>query len=186
VATKKVATKKVATKKVVTKKVVTKKVATKALYPGSFDPPHLGHLELIRRAAAQVDHLVVGVALNPDKQPLLSADQRVALLNALGRDLGNVSAVAYQGATVTFAKAQKCTVLVRGLRNAADLDAEFGMAQVNRANGLDTLFLVADAAQQHLSSRLVKLVGAAGLPLDALVPPAVLAVVVPIFARKPG
>jgi pantetheine-phosphate adenylyltransferase len=77
-------------------------------------------------------------------------------------------------------------VLVRGLRNAADLDAEFGMAQVNRANGLDTLFLVADAAQQHLSSRLVKLVGAAGLPLDALVPPAVLAAVAPIFARKPG
>src|SRR6185436_9510574 len=158
----------------------------KALYPGSFDPPHLGHIDLIRRAAAQVDHLVVGVALNPDKQPMLSAEQRIALLTTLARDLKNVTAITYAGATVTFAKAQKCTVLVRGLRNAADLDAEFGMAQVNRANGLDTLFLVADAAQQHLSSRLVKLVGAAGLPLDALVPPAVLAVVAPIFARKPG
>ena len=167
-------------------KTVAKTVATRALYPGSFDPPHLGHLDLIRRAAAQVDHLVVGVALNPDKQPLLSADQRVARLIALCRDVGNVSAVAYQGATVAFAKAQGCNVLIRGLRNAADLDAEFGMAQVNRANGLDTFFLVADAAQQHLSSRLVTLVGAAGLPLDALVPPAVLAVVAPIFARKPG
>lgn len=167
-------------------KDVAKTVATKALYPGSFDPPHLGHLDLIRRAAAQVDHLVVGVALNPDKQPLLSADQRVALLTALSRDLGNVSAVAYQGATVAFAKAQGCTVLIRGLRNAADLDAEFGMAQVNRANGLDTLFLVSDAAHQHLSSRLVKLVASAGLALDALVPSAVLAVLASIAIRKPG
>lgn len=154
----------------------------KALYPGSFDPPHLGHLDLIRRAAAQVDHLVVGVALNPDKQPLLSAERRVGLLNELSRELGNVSAIAYAGATVTFAKAQGCTVLVRGLRNAADLDAEFGMAQVNRANGLDTLFLVSDAAHQHLSSRLVKLVANAGLPLDALVPRAVLAA----LTSKPG
>lgn len=154
----------------------------KALYPGSFDPPHLGHLDLIRRAAAQVDHLVVGVALNPDKQPLLSAERRVGLLTELSRELGNVSAIAYAGATVTFAKAQGCTVLVRGLRNAADLDAEFGMAQVNRANGLDTLFLVSDAAHQHLSSRLVKLVANAGLPLDALVPRAVLAA----LTSRPG
>lgn len=158
----------------------------KALYPGSFDPPHLGHLDLIRRAAAQVDHLVVGVALNPDKRPLLSAEQRIALLTTLARELKNVSAIAYAGATVAFAKAQGCTVLIRGLRNAADLDAEFGMAQVNRANGLDTLFLVADAAHQHLSSRLVKLVANADLPLDALVPPAVLSVIAPLTAKKPG
>ncbi len=161
-------------------------MAITALYPGSFDPPHLGHLDLIRRAAAQVDRLVVGVALNPDKQPLLTAEQRVALLTTLARDLKNVTAIAYAGATVAFAKAQGCTVLVRGLRNAADLDAEFGMAQVNRANGLDTLFLVADAAHQHLSSRLVKLVANAGLPLDALVPPAVLGVIAPLTAKKPG
>lgn len=156
----------------------------KALYPGSFDPPHLGHVDLIRRAAAQVDHLVVGVAFNQDKQPLLSADQRVALLTALGRELGNITAIAYHGATVAFAKAQGCTVLIRGLRNAADLDAESGMAQINRANGLETLFLVADAAHQHLSSRLVKQVASAGLALDALVPPAVLAVLAPIAARN--
>jgi pantetheine-phosphate adenylyltransferase len=161
-------------------------VAITALYPGSFDPPHLGHVDLIRRAAAQVERLLVGVALNPDKQPFLRAEQRVALLTTLVRDLGNVTAVAYTGATVAFAKAQGCTALVRGLRNAADLDAEFGMAQVNRANGLDTLFLVADAAHQHLSSRLVKLVAHAGLPLDALVPPAVLSVIAPLVAKKPG
>ena len=161
-------------------------MAITALYPGSFDPPHLGHLDLIRRAAAQVDRLVVGVALNPDKQALLSADQRVALLTTLAHSVGNVTAVAYAGATVAFAKAQGCTALIRGLRNAADLDAEFGMAQVNRANGLDTLFLVADAAHQHLSSRLVKLVANAGLPLDALVPPAVLAVIAPPTAKKPA
>jgi pantetheine-phosphate adenylyltransferase len=148
----------------------------KGLYPGSFDPPHFGHLDLIQRAAAHVDHLIVAIALNPDKKPLLSTEQRLALLTTLCGKLGNVTVLAYHDATVTFAKAQGCTVLLRGLRNAADLDAEFAMAQINRAHGLDTLFLIADAAQQHLSSRLVKQVAAAGLPLTALVPPAVVAV----------
>jgi pantetheine-phosphate adenylyltransferase len=154
----------------------------KGLYPGSFDPPHVGHLDVIRRAAAQVDHLIVAVALNPDKKPLLSADQRVALLTTMCAELGNVTVMTYHGATVIFAKAQGCTVLLRGLRNAADLEAEFAMAQINRAHGIDTLFLLADAAQQHLSSRLVKQVAAAGLSLNALVPPAVATVLARQFA----
>jgi pantetheine-phosphate adenylyltransferase len=154
----------------------------KGLYPGSFDPPHVGHLDVIRRAAAQVDHLIVAVALNPDKKPLLSADQRVALLITMCAELGNVTVMTYHGATVTFAKAQGCTVLLRGLRNAADLEAEFAMAQINRAYGIDTLFLLAEAAQQHLSSRLVKQVAAAGLSLNALVPPAVATVLARQFA----
>jgi pantetheine-phosphate adenylyltransferase len=154
----------------------------KGLYPGSFDPPHVGHLDVIRRAAAQVDHLIVAVALNPDKKPLLSADQRVALLITMCAELGNVTVMTYHGATVTFAKAQGCTVLLRGLRNAADLEAEFAMAQINRAHGIDTLFLLAEAAQQHLSSRLVKQVAAAGLSLNALVPPAVATVLARQFA----
>jgi pantetheine-phosphate adenylyltransferase len=103
----------------------------------------------------------------------LSDERRIALLRELCADLSNVSIIAYHGATVSFAKAHGCTVLVRGLRNAADLDAESGMAHVNRANGLETLLLIADVQYQHLSSRLVKQVAAAGLPLEALVPPSV-------------
>ena len=154
----------------------------KGLYPGSFDPPHFGHLDVIQRAAAQVDQLVVAVALNPAKKTLLSADQRVALLTAFCAELGNVNVTTYHGATVTFAKAQGCTVLMRGLRNAADFEAEFAMAQINRAHGIDTLFLLADAAQQHLSSGLVKQVAAAGLSLNALVPSVVATVLADKFS----
>ena len=145
----------------------------KALYPGSFDPPHFGHLDLIRRAAAQADELVVGVAVNPDKKPLLSGEQRVALLATACVGLINVRVVVYSGTTVVFARSQGVNVLVRGLRNGTDLDAEAGLAEVNRANGFDSLFLLSAAPFSHLSSRLVKQVAAAGLPLDTLVPAAV-------------
>jgi pantetheine-phosphate adenylyltransferase len=148
----------------------------RALYPGSFDPPHFGHLDLIHRAAAQVDELVVGVAVNPDKRPLLSGEQRVALLAAACVGLPNVRVASYSGTTVVFARSQGLTVLVRGLRNGTDLDAEAGLAEVNRANGFDSLFLLSAATHSHLSSRLVKQVAATGLPLDTLVPPAVAAV----------
>ena len=144
-----------------------------ALYPGTFDPPHHGHVDVIRRAAAQVEQLVVGIAVNPEKKPCLSEKTRVVVLQELCRDLTNVRIATYTEATVAFAKAQGCTVLVRGLRNAADLDAESGMAQINRSHGLESFFLIADVRHQHLSSRLVKQVIAAGLSLDDLVAPAV-------------
>ncbi len=144
-----------------------------ALYPGTFDPPHHGHVDVIRRAAAQVEQLIVAIAVNPEKKPCLPEKTRVAVLQELCRDLANVRVATYTEATVAFAKAQGCTVLVRGLRNAADLDAESGMAQINRSHGLESFFLIADVRHQHLSSRLVKQVLAAGLPLDDLVAPAV-------------
>lgn len=141
----------------------------KALYPGTFDPPHCGHEAIIRRAAAQVDHLIVGIATNPEKRPYLSEQQRITLLRQLCSDLPNVSFATYHGATVTFARAQQCSVLIRGLRHASDLEAEFGIAQINRQHGLDSLFLLADASHVHVSSRLVKQVVAAGLSVDGLV-----------------
>jgi pantetheine-phosphate adenylyltransferase len=141
----------------------------KALFPGSFDPPHLGHLDLIRRAAALMDELVVGVAGNPDKQAFLTVDERIALLRADCAGLATVSVVGYQGATTAFAAANGCGVLVRGLRNAGDLEAEQAMAEINRGNGLDTLLLPAQSRHIHLSSRLVRQVCAAALPLEGLV-----------------
>ncbi len=147
----------------------------KALYPGSFDPPHLGHLELIRRAAALVDELVVGIAVNPDKTPYLAIEQRLALLRADCAELGNVSVVSYQGATVQAARALGAGALLRGLRNANDLEAEQAMAMVNRANGCETLLLLSSSEHLHISSRLVRLTADAGLELTGLVGPRVAA-----------
>jgi len=149
-----------------------------ALFPGSFDPPHRGHLDLIRRAARLADRLVVGVAVNPTKQPFLSSDQRVALLRGECAGLANVAILSYSGGTAAFAAAQGATVLVRGVRGAADLDAERAMAAVHRdAAGIETVLLAADGACGHLSSSLVREAARAGLALDALLTPAVAAAV---------
>ena len=145
----------------------------KALYAGSFDPPHLGHLDLIARAAVQCESLVVGIARNPAKQSFLPEAVRINLLTKLVAPHANVSVVAYDGATVSFAKSAGCTVLVRGLRGAADLAHEYGMAEINRSYGFDTLFLLSAAAHQHLSSSLIRQVVVAGLSLDGLVDPLV-------------
>jgi pantetheine-phosphate adenylyltransferase len=147
----------------------------KALYPGSFDPPHLGHLELIRRAAALVDELVVGIAVNPDKTPYLPIAQRLALLRADCAELQSVSVVSYQGATVHAARALGAGALLRGLRNANDLEAEQAMAMVNRSNGFETLLLLSSSEHLHISSRLVRLTADAGLELTGLVGPRVAA-----------
>jgi pantetheine-phosphate adenylyltransferase len=149
----------------------------RALYPGSFDPPHLGHLDLIRRAARLCDDLIIGVAENPDKRPFLSAERRVLLLQAECAALRAVRVVSYRGATTAFAAAQGCAVLIRGVRGAHDLEAEQAMAEVNRSNGLDTLLLPSSSQLIHISSRLVRQVLDAGLPLTGLLSPGVAAAI---------
>ncbi len=142
----------------------------KALYPGSFDPPHLGHLDVIQRAAKVCDQLVVGVAGNSEKKPFLPAMTRVDILRAECAGLRNVEVVQYSGATVHWAKANGVQTLVRGLRTASDLEAETPMAAVHRANGFETLFLLCDPALAHISSRMIRQVMAAGLSTDGLIP----------------
>lgn len=141
----------------------------KALYAGSFDPPHFGHLDIIRRAAKVCDHLVVGIGGNSDKKPFLPALSRVEILRAECAALRNVEIMQYSGATVHWAKSNAVNALVRGLRNATDLEAESPMATVNRANGFETLFLVGDAAFAHISSRIIREVMSAGLSTDGLI-----------------
>ncbi len=145
-----------------------------ALYPGSFDPPHLGHLDLIARASAVCDRLVVGIARNPDKTHTWNLDQRVTWMRRLCAGNPKVEIVAYDGATVTFARNRGISVLVRGLRNHADFEAEQAMATVNRRHGCETLLLMSAPAHAHLSSRTVRMVLAAGLPIDDLVPAEIL------------
>lgn len=141
----------------------------KALYPGSFDPPHLGHIDIIRRAAKLCDQLVVAIGGNSDKKPFLPALSRVEIIRAECASLRNVEVTQYSGATVHWAKQNGINVLIRGLRHAADLDAETPIATVNRLNGFDTLFLVGDAALAHISSRLIREVMSAGLSTDSLI-----------------
>jgi pantetheine-phosphate adenylyltransferase len=145
-----------------------------ALFPGTFDPPHRGHLDLIRRAAGFSQRLIVAVAANPDKRPLLAAERRVALLTEACRAWPSVTVATYAGGTAAFARAQGATALVRGVRGAADLEFERGMAAVHRdAAGLETILLLGDGATGHLSSSLVRDAARAGLPLASLVTPPV-------------
>jgi pantetheine-phosphate adenylyltransferase len=143
-----------------------------ALYAGSFDPPHRGHLDLIRRARAWFGPLIVGVAVNPEKPGFLTVDERVGLLTAELSGCAGVSVTAYSGATVQWAQAHGIGLLVRGLRSAGDLEAEAPMAAINRAHGCETAFLLCEPALALISSRIVRQAIAAGLPVDALVGPA--------------
>lgn len=146
-----------------------------ALYPGSFDPPTRGHEDLIRRAAALADRLVVAVVVNPNKQPMFSAAERTALLAAMVADVPNVTVGHFEGLVVDYARSTGATILVRGVRSVADFDSEQQMAQMNRHlhPGLDTVFLSPAPGLGHISSTLVREIARLGGSVDGLVPSAV-------------
>jgi len=149
-----------------------------AVYTGTFDPPTLGHLDIIRRATAIVDKLVIGVADNSLKTPLFMREQRVALLEGeVARIEGEIEVKAFDGLAVTFARSVGARIVVRGLRSGTDLDYESPMAAMNAtmAPELETIFLVAAPAFAHIASSLVKDVARAGGDVDLFVPPAVAA-----------
>ena len=129
-----------------------------AVYTGSFDPITLGHLDVIERAARIFDVIVVGVGINPDKQPLFSLEERVALVRASVARLANVRVELFSGLSVAFVRAQNASVLLRGVRSLTDIEAEFTMTLANRRldPGVETVFLMADAAYSHISSSLLK------------------------------
>jgi len=149
-----------------------------AVYTGTFDPPTLGHLDLIRRATAIVDRLVIGVADNSLKTPLFTREQRVALLKGeVARIDGEIEVRAFDGLAVAFAQSVGAGFVVRGLRSGTDLDYESPMAAMNArmAPEIETIFLVAAPAFAHIASSLVKDVARAGGDVDLFVPPAVAA-----------
>ncbi len=156
-----------------------------ALYPGSFDPPTRGHEDLIRRAAALVDRLVVAVVVNPNKQPLFSAAERVGLLAEAVADLPNVTISRFEGLVVEFARTIDATMLVRGVRSVGDFESEQQMAQMNRQlhPGLETVFLAPSPGLGHLSSTLVREVAKLGGDVGAMVPPGVAAALHARFGR---
>lgn len=129
-----------------------------ALYAGSFDPPSVGHQDIIRRALASLCHkLTVAVAINPAKRCLFTIDERQHMLCKITEDLGDVDVRAFDGLLVDFARANNINLLVRGIRAYSDLEGELRMALINRRlTGIETAFLLADNKFGHVSSSLIR------------------------------
>lgn len=148
-----------------------------AVFPGSFDPLTNGHADVIARSARLFDRLIVAVLVNASKQPLFTADERVAMIRAVVAGLPQVEVDTFDGLLAEYARRRGATVVVRGLRAATEFAEEWQMALINRHlhAGLETLFMPASAEVAHISSRLVKEIASLGGPIDGLVPPAVAA-----------
>lgn len=145
---------------------------TTALCPGSFDPPTNGHLDVINRAIAAFDRVVVGVVENPSKQPFMPAADRVDLLNELLE--GRAEVEAFDGLLVDFAREKNVDLVVKGLRAVSDFDYELQMAQMNRTlSGVETFFIPTNPQWSYLSSSLVREVARLGGEVGTLVPEAV-------------
>jgi len=148
-----------------------------AVVPGSFDPVTLGHLDVVRRAADLFEKVVVAVATNAGKAPLLPVADRVALVERAVAGIARVRVAEVPGLLVDFCREIGATAVVKGLRSGGDYDAELPMAWMNRHLGVETLFLPADPAVAHIASSLVKDVARHGGRIDDLVPPGVADVV---------
>ena len=129
-----------------------------AIYPGSFDPPTNGHLDIIKRAASLVDRLIVGVLINSAKTPLFTMDERVEMLAEITKDIPNDQVRSFEGLLVDFAREQNAKLLIRGLRAVTDYEFELQLAQSNKAvcSDVDTIFLVTSAEYSFLSSSIVR------------------------------
>ena len=147
-----------------------------AVYPGTFDPITLGHLDIIRRGAHLVDKLVIGVTTNPSKEPMFSVADRLAMVKREIVDIpGNIEVVEFDSLLMEFAETQGATAILRGLRAVADFEYEFQMAGMNQQlnDDIETVFLMADASLQPIASKLVKEIARYGGAIDKFVTPAV-------------
>jgi pantetheine-phosphate adenylyltransferase len=148
----------------------------KALYPGTFDPPTSGHVDLVQRGAKLFDHLTVAILVNPVKNPLFTVDERVEMLKEATAGIGHVSVATFEGMMVEFARQQGATAVLRGIRAISDYEHEFQMALMNRrlAPEIETVFLQPAGRYSFVSSRMVKEVFGFGGDVTGLVPPNVL------------
>lgn len=155
---------------------MTDRRAPRAVYPGTFDPFTNGHLDVVERAAAIFDHLIVGVAAHSDKTPTFSLEERVDMAAAACEHLPNVTVKPFYGLVVDFARENGAKVLVKGLRAVTDFEREMQMALMNRslAPDMDTVLLVTDTKYAFLSAGLIKEICMLGGDVSAYVPEAVL------------
>ncbi|WP_368183716.1 pantetheine-phosphate adenylyltransferase [Aestuariibius sp. HNIBRBA575] len=150
------------------------------LYPGTFDPVTLGHMDIIRRACALVDRLVIGVAINRDKGPLFSLEERVAMVETecaeLARETGvEIIAHPFENLLIDCAQDVGAQIIIRGLRAVADFEYEYQMVGMNRQlnDEIETVFLMAEAQHQAIASKLVKEIARLGGDVSKFVTPAV-------------
>ena len=143
-----------------------------AVYPGSFDPVTLGHLDIIERSAKIMDKVIVGVLKNNSKTPLFSVEERVNILEKATRDIPNVIIKPFDGLSVNFARENQAQVIVRGLRAVTDFEYELQMAQTNRvlAPDVDTVFLTTSLEYAYVSSTIMKEVARFGGDLSSFAP----------------
>ena len=151
-------------------------MAVNAIYPGTFDPPTNGHLDLITRGSRIFSHLTVAILINPVKNPLFTVEDRVEMLTEATAHLNNVSVATFDGLMVEFARRQGAAAVLRGIRAISDYEHEFQMALMNRrlAPEVETVFLQPAGRYSFVSSRMVKEVFSFGGDVSGLVPPNVL------------
>jgi pantetheine-phosphate adenylyltransferase len=151
-------------------------MSVKALYPGTFDPPTNGHIDLIQRGSKLFEHLTVAILKNPVKNPLFTVEERVEMLRESTSSLGNVSVATFDGLMVEFARRLGATAVLRGIRAISDYEHEFQMALMNRrlAPEIETVFLQPAGRYSFVSSRMLKEVFSFGGDVTGLVPPNVL------------
>jgi len=147
------------------------------VYPGTFDPITLGHLDIIRRGAHLVDQLVIGVTTNPSKEPMFTVDERLAMVSREVSDIEGIRVVEFDSLLMDFAEREGASLILRGLRAVADFEYEYQMAGMNQQlnDDIETVFLMADVSLQPIASRLVKEIAVYGGSIDKFVTPAVAA-----------
>jgi pantetheine-phosphate adenylyltransferase len=143
-----------------------------AVYPGTFDPLTNGHVDIIQRGAAIFDRIIVAILVNPDKSPLFTVDERLAMARTVFRDQPGVEVDSFQGLLVHYAARREADVIVRGLRAISDFEFEMQMALMNRhlSSDIETVFMMPSEAYTYVSSRLVKEIFALGGSVTGLVP----------------
>ncbi|MBW0145479.1 pantetheine-phosphate adenylyltransferase [Sphingomicrobium clamense] len=146
------------------------------VYPGTFDPITLGHLDIIRRGARLVDKLVIGVTTNPSKNPMFSTEERLDMVRREVAEIdGTIEVVGFDSLLMNFAAEQDASMVIRGLRAVADFEYEYQMAGMNQQinDQIETVFLMADVSLQPIASKLVKEIARYGGPIDKFVTPQV-------------
>jgi pantetheine-phosphate adenylyltransferase len=146
-----------------------------AVYTGVFDPPHLGHLDMIQRGSVLFDQLVVAVGINPEKSPFFTVAERVELLRQVSRPYPNVEVRPFTGLAVRFVREAGAHIMLRGLRTLSDMEYEFTMSLTNLDLDpeIETVYLMARAEYSHISSTLIKQIATFQGDLDKFVPPLV-------------
>jgi pantetheine-phosphate adenylyltransferase len=145
---------------------------TVAVYPGSFDPPTFGHLDIIERSSRVFSRVIVAVAMNIRKNIMFTPSERVAMLRRLTRSYANVEIHSFRGLLVNYARDKGAHILVRGLRAISDFEYEFQMAHMNKklAPDVDTIFMMTGERYSYISSNIVKEIAGFGGKIDDLVP----------------